>query len=90
MQLTNTFRLIVQKNIIQSWKFSHYQKVQNRLSAKKTLIDTRHIDYYNSFVTLTLSSSTRSILFLPSGLMSLSINAVMMSNPFDSWLAIEF
>ena len=26
MQLTNTLRLIVQKNIIQSWKFSHYQK----------------------------------------------------------------
>lgn len=40
--------------------------------------------------TLTLSSSTRSILFLPRGLMSLRMRAMMMSMPLHSWVAMQF
>lgn len=39
---------------------------------------------------LAFSSNTRSILFFPRGLMSLRINAVMMSMPLDSWVAMQF
>ncbi len=38
----------------------------------------------------TFSSRTRSILFLPSGLISFRINAMMMSMPLDSWVAMQF
>ena len=36
----------------------------------------------------TLSSNTKSILFLPRGLMSFRTNAIIMSIPFDSWRAM--
>lgn len=39
---------------------------------------------------LAFSSNTRSILFFPKGLISLRINAVMMSIPLDSCVAIQF
>jgi len=38
----------------------------------------------------TLSSSTRSMRFLPRGLMSLRMRAMTMSMPLDSWLAMAF
>lgn len=39
---------------------------------------------------LTFNSSTRSILFLPRGLISLRMSAMMMSMPLHSWVAIQF
>ena len=41
-------------------------------------------------VMTTLSSSTRSMWYLPRGLMSFSIKAMMMSIPLHSWHAIAF
>lgn len=38
----------------------------------------------------TFSSSTRSILFLPRGLMSFKMSAMMMSMPLHSWVAMQF
>lgn len=38
----------------------------------------------------TFNSKTRSILFFPRGLMSFSINAMMISIPLLSWTAIQF
>lgn len=52
-----------------------------------------HLAYVNEDHTkysLAFSSNTRSILFFPKGLISLRINAVMMSIPLDSWVAMQF
>lgn len=44
----------------------------------------------NNFDALFFSSNTRSILVLPRGLISFKIKAVIMSNPLDSCVAMQF
>ena len=43
-----------------------------------------------NLIHLTFNCMTRSIRCLPSGLISFNMSAIMMSIPFDSWLAIAF
>jgi len=44
----------------------------------------------NNLLALFFNSSTKSILVFPKGLISFNINAVIMSNPLDSWVAMQF
>ena len=57
---------------------------------KQSMPSVKSLTWSNADQVLTLSLSTRSIRCLRSGLMSLSSNAMMMSNPVLSWLAITF
>lgn len=65
-----------------------YNKHPHNFNSKITFYPTVNVPHTEH--SLAFSSSTRSILFFPRGLMSLRINAVMMSMPLDSWVAMQF
>lgn len=71
-------------------KLIHDKRKNSSLRSVTTSVTKRF--HLTSFppAQLTFNSSTRSILFFPSGLMSLRIKAMMISIPFDSWVAMQF